>query len=226
MFARKILPLETNNCDRDGYVMHTERTLSLKLTLSLTGIVQEGTPWRQNPGDLPVYPEVSQQTQEHHSKDVSVQSMQTTLAAGLCSPITRRLMSSSKRRSCRSTQALVSFMSLEQLTFTSSQQMYRNIRMQTEPLWQYTACPSASCEGITVELTGEQRDILTVCATAKSPSVFCEVMVPIKYDLDVKLMDEGRLKISQMESDEIKVLTENGEVNSRGLKESQHSHHH
>ena len=40
----------------------------------------------------------------------------------------------------------------------------------------------------------------------------------IKTDLDVKLMDEGRLKISQMESDEVKVVTENGEVNSRGLK--------
>ncbi|XP_045113941.1 uncharacterized protein LOC123506117 isoform X2 [Portunus trituberculatus] len=78
--------------------------------------------------------------------------------------------------------------------------------------------PSESCEDVTVELTGEQRDILTVCATPKSQRVFCEVMVPIKYDLDVKLMDEGRLKISQMESDEVKVFTENGEVNSRGLK--------
>lgn len=78
--------------------------------------------------------------------------------------------------------------------------------------------PSESCEDVTVELTGEQRDILTVCATSKSQSVFCEVMVPIKYDLDVKLMDEGRLKISQMESDEVKVFTKNGEVNSRGLK--------
>lgn len=78
--------------------------------------------------------------------------------------------------------------------------------------------PSESCEDITVELTGEQRDTLSVCAAPKSPRVFCEVMVPIKYDLDVKLMDEGRLKISKMESDEVKVFTEKGEVNTQGLK--------
>lgn len=41
--------------------------------------------------------------------------------------------------------------------------------------------PSESCEDITVELTGEQRDTLSVCAAPKSPRVFCEVMVPIKY---------------------------------------------
>lgn len=31
-------------------------------------------------------------------------------------------------------------------------------------------------------------------------------------------MDEGRLKISKMESDEVNVSTENGEVNTSGLK--------
>lgn len=31
-------------------------------------------------------------------------------------------------------------------------------------------------------------------------------------------MDEGRLKISKMESDEVKVFTEKGEVNTQGLK--------
>lgn len=41
--------------------------------------------------------------------------------------------------------------------------------------------PSESCEGITVELTGEQRDTLTVCAAPKSSDIYCEVMVPIKY---------------------------------------------
>ena len=40
----------------------------------------------------------------------------------------------------------------------------------------------------------------------------------ILTDLDVNLMDEGRLKISKMESDEVKVSTEQGEVNSQGLK--------
>lgn len=78
--------------------------------------------------------------------------------------------------------------------------------------------PSESCDGITVELTGEQRDTLTVCAAPKSSDIYCEVTVPIKYDLDVTLMDEGRLKISSMESDEVNVSTENGEVNTRGLK--------
>lgn len=40
---------------------------------------------------------------------------------------------------------------------------------------------SESSEGITVELTGEQRDTLTVCAAPKSSDIYCEVMVPIKY---------------------------------------------
>ncbi|XP_071548521.1 protein FAM185A isoform X2 [Panulirus ornatus] len=78
--------------------------------------------------------------------------------------------------------------------------------------------PSVSCEGINVESTGLLKDILTVTATPESSNIYCEVQVPVKYDLDVKLQDEASVQILGMEADEVNVLTEKGEMKTKGLK--------
>ncbi|XP_042239937.1 protein FAM185A-like [Homarus americanus] len=78
--------------------------------------------------------------------------------------------------------------------------------------------PTVSCEGINVELIGELKDVLVITATPESSKIFCEVQIPIKYDLDVKLLDDASVQILGMEADEVNVSTVNGEINTHGLK--------
>ncbi|KAK8746831.1 hypothetical protein OTU49_016841, partial [Cherax quadricarinatus] len=78
--------------------------------------------------------------------------------------------------------------------------------------------PSLSCDGVNIELTGELKDILTITASPQSPNVYCEVQIPVKYDLDVKLFDKASVHILGMEADEVNLSTEEGDVNTHGLK--------
>ncbi|KAK3877146.1 hypothetical protein Pcinc_018129 [Petrolisthes cinctipes] len=75
-----------------------------------------------------------------------------------------------------------------------------------------------TCEDINIELTGELQDTLTISATPTSSQMYCEVLVPIKYDLDVSLLGKACVQISGMEADDVKISTEEGEIRTKGLK--------
>ncbi|XP_045615958.2 protein FAM185A [Procambarus clarkii] len=78
--------------------------------------------------------------------------------------------------------------------------------------------PTVSCDDINIELTGELKDTLTVTASPQSPKMFCEVQIPIKYDLDVNLFHQASVQILGIEADEVHLSTEEGEVSTCGLK--------
>ncbi|KAG7158940.1 protein FAM185A-like [Homarus americanus] len=61
-------------------------------------------------------------------------------------------------------------------------------------------------------------DLLIKPTNPQSSKIFCEVQIPIKYDLDVKLLDDASVQILGMEADEVNVSTVNGEINTHGLK--------
>lgn len=79
---------------------------------------------------------------------------------------------------------------------------------------------STSCHDINIELTGELRDVLTVNAFPESSFMYCEVQIPVKYDLDIHLLNEAGVQIHGMEANEVNVKTVLGNINTNGL----HSH--
>lgn len=77
---------------------------------------------------------------------------------------------------------------------------------------------SASSKDVNIELTGESKDVLTINAFPESHAMYCEVHLPIKYDLKIKLFNDAGVHIYGMEGDEVTINTFNGNINTKGLK--------
>ncbi|XP_042860068.1 protein FAM185A-like [Penaeus japonicus] len=77
---------------------------------------------------------------------------------------------------------------------------------------------SSSSDTIKVELSGEKKDTLAVSSAPGSSRLYCEIEVPIKYDISADLQNDACLQIMGMEADEVDVTTEDGDLETRGLK--------
>lgn len=77
---------------------------------------------------------------------------------------------------------------------------------------------SSSLDTVKVELIGENKDTLAVSSSPGSSRLYCEIEVPIKYDIIANLQSDACLQIVSMEADEIDITTEDGEVVTRSLK--------
>ncbi|XP_063589756.1 protein FAM185A-like [Penaeus indicus] len=76
----------------------------------------------------------------------------------------------------------------------------------------------SSLDAVKVELLGEKKDTLAVSSSPGSSRLYCEIEVPIKYDISANLQSDACLQIVGMEADEVDVTTEDGEVATRSLK--------
>ncbi|XP_037781826.1 protein FAM185A-like [Penaeus monodon] len=77
---------------------------------------------------------------------------------------------------------------------------------------------NSSLDTVRVELLGEKKDTLAVSSSPGSSRLYCEIEVPIKYDISANLQSDACLQIMGMEADEVDITTEDGEVATRGLK--------
>ncbi|KAK7071278.1 hypothetical protein SK128_015992 [Halocaridina rubra] len=77
---------------------------------------------------------------------------------------------------------------------------------------------STQCKNVTIELTGELKDVLSLTAFPESTQMYCEIQIPIKYNLDIQLLDAASVQIFGMEADEVNITTDKGDIKTAGLK--------
>ncbi|CAL4063402.1 unnamed protein product [Meganyctiphanes norvegica] len=71
---------------------------------------------------------------------------------------------------------------------------------------------------VDIHLNPATQDELTVSDNQPETSAYCQIELPIKYDIDINLKGAAGVHIENMESDEASVKTDRGHLSTKGFK--------